>query len=125
MAEAEAYFRLNFSEACKAGITASLTSISIVAGDKTGITVTEDGICINLTPPSKFQVSSASTCYAGMTNTQGFPFVFFAGPAAMPQHLPNIPLGLPTLMSLAQISAISAALVSATAAVGSAAGSAV
>lgn len=105
--------KLNYHPSTIGAILLKKNSISLNVGTKTGITVTEDGVVVNLDTPSSFQIGSDSMCYAGFTKDNGFPFCFFAGPAAMPQRMPNIPFGIENIMTMAQQAAICGAMAAA------------
>ena len=105
--------KLNYHPDTLAATLIKKNSVSLNVGTKTGLTVTEDGVVVNLDTPSSFQISSDSMCYAGFTKDNGFPFCFFAGPAAMPQRMPNIPFGIETIMTMAQMAAVCGSMASA------------
>lgn len=109
--------KLNYS---KDAISAFLTcekSIGMVVGNKNGILVTEDGVSVNLTSPSRFTVSSGGVSHCGFYQETPFPLCFLAGPVSMPSQIPQIPFGLENIATMAEIGACTSALASSFAAV--------
>lgn len=113
MAKKTKILKLNYSPDTLAAVFLSEKSINLNVGTKTGLTITESGVVVNLNTPSNFQISSDSMCYAGFTRDMGFPYCFLPGPVSMPARLPNIPFGVENIMTMAQQAAICGAMAAA------------
>ena len=101
--------KLNYHPDTIASISLGRSSINLSVGN-TGITITEDGVNVNCTPPSRFNVASASVSHCGFYQETPFPLCFLAGPVAMPSQIPQIPLGLENVLTITQMGAITAAM---------------
>lgn len=112
--------KLNYHPETIANIGFSKKGIDISVGNKTGISITEDGVNINCASPAKFNVTTAGVSKCGFYQETPFPLCFLAGPISMPSQIPQIPFGLPNVICIAQMGAVTAAMATAFAALGAA-----
>jgi len=117
--------KLNYHPDTIASIGMGQAGIDISVGNKTGISITEDGVNINCASPAKFNVTTAGISKCGFYQETPFPLCFLAGPVSMPSQIPTIPFGLENVIMMGQMAAVTTAMVAAFAALaGGAAGAA-
>ena len=66
--------KLNYHPESVAAVTIGRSTLSLSAGNKSGITITESGVVVNLNPSSKFMVASAGINKCGFYEDTPFPF---------------------------------------------------
>lgn len=99
--------KLNYHPETMAAVSLGKNTLSLSAGNKSGITITESGVVVNLNPSSKFMVASASINKCGFYEDTPFPFCLVP---AVPSQVPSVPIGMQNIQSIAQISAVSLAM---------------
>ena len=102
--------KLNYHPDTIASISLGKSGIDLSVGNKTGITITEDGVNINCVSPSRFNVTTAGVSHCGFYQETPFPLCFLPGPISMPSQIPQVPFGLDNVLTIAQMGAITAAM---------------
>ena len=105
--------KLNYHPDTIGSVALGEKGIDISVGNKTGISITEDGVNINCASPAKFNVTTAGVSKCGFYQETPFPLCFLAGPISMPSQIPSIPFGLENVLTIGQMGAVTAAMAAA------------
>lgn len=108
------YWKYKYNKEAKAYSVVSNDEIRIGAGQKSYVSVTEDGVVIAGGMPSKVMFNTMSPIYASFVRDTPYPLSMIPGPMSPPKQLPNIPLEtiLPVIKDIASMASAMAGAMS-------------